>query len=844
MMTQFKHLTAGLLSFFFTCPVFAQDGSTVLQPDYPAMIAASDLVYDTPVARSEEGMPIGNGVMGSLVWTTPSAIHYQINRVDVFGNNAESNNFYERHTDYCGGVGFVDIEFPGYDETFAGTAFKQNLSCYNAVVTTEGKQVKTETFVWSDQDVMVVNIENKQSHSPVLIRLRTLRPAVHKKGDHSALSKLTKEGDRIVLTQTFSEKDYVCKSAVAISVEGADTKSWQVSNDELRLTVKEGSQSFRIYISSTASFDKNQEIIPDAIGLLDKAYATGYTSILNSHKNWWKSYWERSFVNLKSSDGVADEIMANYHYFLYVMGASSRGEYEPKFNGMLWSTEGDSRKWGNLYWGANQSCYYNGLFPANRPEIMAPHFKMYSRMYPSLQKAARQQWGSEGIFIPETVGFDGLPELPENIIAEMQDLYLARKQWQDRSASFTDYAYTKMPYNSRWNWKKDEGWKDGVWRTSDKGGGAFGHVTHIFSRGAKIAYQYWMQYEYSQDKNWLAEQAYPMLKGVAEFYRNFPNLKKEQDGKYHIRHVNDNESVWDGHNTVEEISSMMGIFPVAMKAAEILNVDADLRKKWNEIYTHLSPLALNTDYPEEEKKPVTFVRSLPPILQGPATRIPDPNTMPVWYFDLCTLESADKKMMEIANNTYDAYFPQGINADSRIYVLSKLPVTGTQLGRKEATRYLIPNQIQTAEIEVLRNRMDLREGYQTTGVQRLGRAADALHYALCQGIPAKPGGDPIIRVFPAWPEEWDAQFTLLCRGNFVVTSAFKNGSVEFVEIKSNAGRECKIRNPWGMEEVTIYRNGKKYKTEKNNLFSFPTKVNEVFVLVKGNAKLESVLLKK
>ncbi|MDR2039471.1 MAG: DUF5703 domain-containing protein [Bacteroidales bacterium] len=812
--------------------------STILAPDYPSIISASDLIYQSPAERSEEGMPVGNGITGSLIWTSPSAMHFQINRVDVFGNNAQSHNFYERHTDYCGGAGFVDVEFPGYDEVFTGDSFRQRLSCYQALVSTEGKQVKTETFVWSNQDVLVINVENHRTGSPVIIRLRALRPAFTKKGDHSAVSKFDKDGNRMVLTQTFKEKEYLCTSAVAVSVDGADTKSWQVSAEEMTLTVKEGSSSFRIYISSAASFDKEENIATKALRLLDNAHNTGYDQISATHKNWWKAFWERSFIHLKSSDGVADKIMENYHYFLYVMGSSSRGEYEPKFNGMLWTTGGDSRKWGNLFWGANQSCYYNGLFPANRPEIMAPHFRMYSRMYPSLQKAARQQWGSEGIFIPETVGFDGLPELPENIASEMRDLYLTRKTWPERSTDFTAYSYTRMPFNSRWNWKKDDGWKDGIWHTSDKGGGTFGHVTHIFSRGAKIAYQYWMQYEYSQDKEWLAGQAYPMLKGVAEFYRNFPNLKKEQDGKYHIRHINDNESVWDGHNTVEEISSMMGIFPVAIKAAEILNVDADLRKKWNEILSNLSPLTLSSDYPNSDGKPVTFVRSLSPVLQGPAERIPDSNTMPVWYFDLCTLESTDKKMMETANNTYDAYFSQGIKQDSRVYVLSKLPVTGTQLGRKDATRYLIPNQIQTAEIEVLRNRMDLREGFQTTGVQRLGRVADALHYALCQGIPAKPGGDHVIRVFPAWPEEWDAQFTLLCRGNFLVTSSFKNSSAEFVEIRSNAGKECNVRNPWGTEEVTIYRNGKKYKTTTASLISFPTRINEVFVLVKGKTKPE------
>ncbi len=45
---------------------------------------------------------------------------------------------------------------------------------------------------------------------------------------------------------------------------------------------------------------------------------------------------------------------------------------------------------------------------------MRPLFDMYTRMYASLERAAVQQWDSKGIFIPETIGFDGLPELSMN----------------------------------------------------------------------------------------------------------------------------------------------------------------------------------------------------------------------------------------------------------------------------------------------------------------------------------------------------------------------------------------------------------------------------------------------
>ncbi len=80
-------------------------------------------------------------------------------------------------------------------------------------------------------------------------------------------------------------------------------------------------------------------------------------------------------------------------------------------------------------------------------------------------------------------------------------------------------------------------------------------------------------------------------------------------------------------NTVEEISSMMGILPVTIRAAELLNMDVDLREQWKELLINLSPLPLSNSYPELGEQPVTFVRSLQPILKGPASGIPDSNTM-------------------------------------------------------------------------------------------------------------------------------------------------------------------------------------------------------------------------
>ncbi len=813
--------------------------SEIIKVDYNNLVSKSDLLYTSPVKRSEEGMPVGNGVMGSLVWTTPSSLKMQINRVDVFANDASSDNFYERHTDYCCGLGFVDFDFIKAGESiFSSPGFSQHLSCFNGLVTVNGDGVKAEIFAWAENDVMAVRITSvEEIPSPVVVNLRSLRPLIVRKGDHHATSVLKIENNQLVLTQKFTEKKYYCGSALSIVASNVNAKAEITNKEEIRFVIPSGCKTVSFFIASSASFNPNVDIAETANSINRKARELGFDYLLSASSVWWKNYWEKSFVHLHSSDGVADYVEQNYTYFLYVLGSSSRGEIPPKFNGMIWSNDGDSRKWGNLFWGANQSCLYNGIFPTNRIELMDPYFKMYSNMYESCAVAARQQWGSKGIYIPETVGFSGLPELPENIASELQPLVLVERSWENRSENFKKYELTKMPFLSRWNQKTDTGWKDGMWTTGDKGGGAFGHVTHIFSRGAKIAYQFWMKYEYTNDLDWLQQRAYPVIKGVAEFYRNFPNVRKDENGIYNIYHVNDNESIWDASNTIEEISSMRGIFPVAIKAAQILGVDSALQESWKEFHNNLAPLPLSSALENSSaSEPVRFIKALPPAKRGNFNSSPDPNTMPVWFFDLCNLESSNQELIKIANATFDSYFKNGINEETSVNVLSKMPVVGSILGRIESTRYLIPNQIKTAESEVLRNRMTLREGFQTNGVQRLGRAADALHLALFQSAPSDPGEKPVIRVFPAWPENWDATFALLGRGNFLITSSIKNNTIEFVEIKSQSGSYCIIHNPWSGLKVSLFIDGRESETFTGDLLEFPTTTNSNYILVKKGTK--------
>jgi hypothetical protein len=830
-------------------------------------ISLADLIYDHPVARSEEGMPVGNGRMGTLVWTTPSEVRLQINRVDVYANNSYSNSFIERHNDYCGGCAYVDIDFgASQNEVFVAPAFQQRLSVYEGVMSLAGKQTSLEMIAWPERDVIAAQVRTRSagaSPAPVEIRLRMLRKASQYFGgeletfarehiaavetrSHLAKCQLRIEGERIVLTQEFTEDDYYNKSAVVIALEGQAAKAEIVNETDVRLTAHIGGRLSTILIGSASTFDRGADVVREALDQIDAAAAKGYAGLKSETSEWWSRFWKLGSVELESPDGTAKLIEANYHYFLYVMGASSRGMYPPKFNGMLWNTGGDLRTWGAQHWFANTSCYYEALFTANRLDLLNPFFDMYSGMLEACSVAAHQQWGTQGMYIPETVYFDGLEKLPEDVASEMRELYLMRKPWAERSERFRSYAETKHPHSSRWNWMETGKWVKGRWVITERGAGPYGNVNHIFGTTAKIAYLYWRRFEFTQDRAWLRERAYPMLRAAAEFYRNHPNVQKEADGKFHIRYANSNESVWGARDTDEDLSAMRGVFAALLRASELLEVEADMRPVWAGFLRDLAELPTTNDpgalKPAEYRGPEVFVRGRRPAVKAGAGVLPDPNSLPQWFFDLCNAGAPRAEMLALANKTFDSYFKKGIDANTPVSVLSKLAIAGATLGRPEAVRYLIPNQIRAIRPErstayrnggVLANRMTLREGPQALDAQRLGRAAEALHIALLQSAPTEPGGEPVIRLFAAWPKDWDGSFQLLARGGFLVRARFENGAVAQVQLRSFAGAECRIANPWLGRSVVLKRDGNRTETVEGELLRFPSKQDEVIELARA-----------
>ncbi len=111
--------------------------------------------------------------------------------------------------------------------------------------------------------------------------------------------------------------------------------------------------------------------------------------------------------------------------------------------------------------------------------------------------------------------------------------------------------------------------------------------------------------------------------------------------------------------------------------------------------------------------------------------------------------------------------------------------------------------------QIFRNRLRLREGPGAIDAEHLAGLSAGIHVTLLASAPApeNPAGDPVLEVLHGWPKDWDVAFTLRARGAFVVTSLQKAGRIPFVEILSEAGSRCTLRNPWPGIAVTLFRDG-------------------------------------
>jgi alpha-L-fucosidase 2 len=321
-----------------------------------------------------------------------------------------------------------------------------------------------------------------------------------------------------------------------------------------------------------------------------------------------------------------------------------------------------------------------------------------------------------------------------------------------------------------------------------------------------LAARYWERYEYTCDRGWLRARGYPFIKNSALFYLDFllkaphhdlpPQLS---DGKYHAfpsicgeSAMRDPMRLTDGAQVMIHVRHTLWY---AIRAAETLGVDEDLRKEWKERLENLpgewgpraDPYAnylYNVMDPEHNRHVAPYKPSVDDGDLNPAPRASKGET--TWY-------EGHQIRWKIGTPRSNSFKPSKAYANMR----------------RDLKQWTHPNGLVCA-----------------MAIARYGRAG-AWTETLSAMAPFQEmllqSWDGAVNVFPRWPKKLDASFRgWRAKGGFIVDASHKDGKVVRFSVMSEAGEMCVVHGSWTVKDAS----GRKVGTGRDRFgrMCFPTSV--------------------
>ncbi len=467
--------------------------------------------------------------------------------------------------------------------------------------------------------------------------------------------------------------------------------------------------------------------------LFDECHRSSYSRLKEEHQKWWDAYWDKSFVTLP------DNILENLYYVeLYKMACNSREKQYPCTLQGIWTIDGEMPPWaGDYHLDMNVQETYWGIYASNHLELGEPVYRVFMDFLPKFKQRCKDFFGFEGAWSRCSLSLGG------NTI----NGYYTSEFW---------------PGNGAW-------------------------LAHLF----------WLHWRYSQDRDFLQNKAFPFLK---EFFLTYSNLLEKNDqGELIIPLSNAPEyqeskpEAW-GKNPNCDLALIRFLGNAILEADKILRLpgEKDLIARVQEVLEKLiDPPADGEGLQVMEGVPLGFSHRHHSHLMG------------IYPLGVISLDSSNTKDPTNARKEDAFLINESIKKINKMgywewtgWSFPWMSAICARAGNSHLAYWFLKEYfkfIRNNSMHVNGDSFNLsfsKFNYEPMTLEGGFCAVAAILEMLLQSHSG------LIRVFPAVPSSWDdIRFdNLRAEGAFIVSAMRSKGKLIYISILSEKGGICKVRN--------------------------------------------------
>jgi hypothetical protein len=665
------------------------------------------------------------------------------------------------------------LVIPGLARLTAASDFHGYLDLYDGMLRESGGGMTLTAYVRADTAQLVVDVTGADPNGSQTAQVKLWSgrsPSASASGAVAALAETWVDNAGAGASgQTFG-------SLAAVTAGGRNVVGSTPNSVTAQVSFQPNTDgSFRVIVA--APMWTGGDPLTTATAVINGDATKAQSTVTAAHLSWWHSYWASAgLIRITSSDGTGDYVENLRTLYLYDTAAQNRGTYPGTQAGVanLFNFSQDHQDWypaGYWFWNLRMQVQANlsaGTFSLNEPV-----YRVYTSNLSNIQSwTAAKMPGRQGICVPETMRFNGNGTYAGGTSNDSCDATIAPS------------------YNSL-----------------------------TITSGAEIGLWVWQQYLVTDNISFLSTN-YPIIRDSARFLLSY--AVTGSDGLLHTM-ANAHETQWNVTDPVTDVLAMQALFPVAVKAAQTLGVDADLVNQLNAAIPKIPPLP-RTDT-------ATRTQNLTPTADATGNDMIGWSTQPTATFhnsENLGLEAVfpynvigdNSSLTALARRTYTAR--PYVNGNDWTFD----PLDAARLGLGSEVRSTLVNAAKAYQAYPSGLASFTRTPAQNPYIEQAGVLAATVSEALVQDY------DGLLRIAPAWPADWTGEGTVFIQHNTRVSVQVSSGTPTTVAIASGSNNPITMRSPWPGQSVTVV-NGSGATVlgpQSNATFTIPVQSGQAYLV--------------